>query len=246
MRRFGLIGYPLSHSFSKTYFAEKFAKNNISDCKYENFPIASILEFPSLIAGQKDLHGLNVTIPYKQQVIPFLHKQNEVVQKTGACNCIKIIDQKLYGFNTDVIGFEQSLSEYLKPHHKNALILGTGGAAKAVEYVLEKLGIAFLHVSRKVDAPKNILSYDQVNEKILATHTLIINTTPLGMFPEIQTYPAIPYGSLSKAHYLFDLVYNPSLTIFLEKGKKQGATIKNGYDMLVLQAEESWRIWNEE
>jgi shikimate dehydrogenase len=152
----------------------------------------------------------------------------------------------LYGFNTDVIGFEQSLSEYLKPHHKNALILGTGGAAKAVEYVLEKLGIAFLHVSRIADAPKNIISYDQVNDKILSTHTLIINTTPLGMFPEIQTYPAIPYGSLTKGHYLFDLVYNPSLTIFLEKGKKQGATIKNGYDMLVLQAEESWRIWNAE
>jgi len=246
MRRYGLIGYPLSHSFSKTYFAEKFAKNNIGDCKYENFPISSILEFPALIASQKALKGLNVTIPYKQQVIPFLHEKNDVVQKTGACNCIKIIDQKLYGFNTDVIGFEQSLLEYLKPHHKNALILGTGGAAKAVEYVLEKLGIAFLYVSRIADASKNILSYDQVNDKKLATHTLIINTTPLGMFPEIQTYPAIPYELLTKAHYLFDLVYNPSLTIFLEKGKRQGATIKNGYDMLVLQAEESWRIWNKE
>jgi len=245
MRRYGLIGYPLSHSFSKTYFAEKFAKNNISDCQYDNFPIASILEFPALIAAQKDLLGLNVTIPYKQQVIPFLHEKNEVVEKTGACNCIKIIDQKLHGFNTDIIGFEKSLLEYLRPHHQRALILGTGGAAKAVEYVLEKLSISFLYVSRSADAGKNIISYDQLDEKLISTYTLIINTTPLGTFPDIQTYPAIPYGLLSKKHYLFDLVYNPSLTIFLEKGKKQGAVIKNGYDMLILQAEESWRIWNE-
>jgi len=245
MRRYGLIGYPLSHSFSKTYFAEKFAKSNIRDCQYDNFPIASILEFPALIATQKDLRGLNVTIPYKQQVISFLHEMNEVVKKTGACNCIKIIDQKLYGFNTDVIGFEQSLLEYLQPHHRHALILGTGGAAKAVEYVLGKLGISYLHVGRTASVDNNILSYDRLDEKVISTHKLIINTTPLGTFPEIQTYPDIPYGFLSKEHYLFDLVYNPSLTIFLEKGQRQGAVIKNGYDMLILQAEESWRIWNE-
>ena len=245
MRRYGLIGYPLSHSFSKTYFAEKFAKNNITDCQYNNFPIASILEFPALIEAHKDLRGLNVTIPYKLQVIPFLHKKNEVVEKIGACNCIKIIDQKLYGYNTDVIGFEQSLLEYLEPHHQQALILGTGGAAKAVEYVLEKLGISYLYVSRTADNDKNVISYDQLNEKVISSHTLIINTTPLGTFPDIQTFPDIPYGLLTKKHYLFDLVYNPSLTVFLEKGKRQGATIKNGYDMLILQAEESWRIWNE-
>ena len=209
------------------------------------FPSNQSLNSLRLLAAQNDLYGLNVTIPYKQQVLNYLNEKNDVVQKTGACNCIKIVDHKLYGFNTDVIGFEQSLLEYFKPHHTHALILGTGGAAKAVEYVLRKLNVSFLYVSRNADRGRGVISYEEINDDILTAHTLIVNTTPLGMYPETHTYPPINYESLTSKHYLFDLVYNPSMTVFLEKGKQKGAAIKNGYDMLVLQAEESWRIWNE-
>lgn len=243
MRLYGLIGYPLSHSFSKKYFSDKFEKEGIVDCAYELFPISSIGELPALLASHPQLCGLNVTIPYKEQVVSYLHQKNQIVTQIHACNCIKIENGKLTGFNTDVMGFEQSLREQLKPHHKKALILGTGGVAKAVQFVLNKLGISFHNVSR--NASYQNLSYEQVTPELLKEYTLIINTTPLGMYPAITEAAPIPYEALSSSHYLFDMVYNPEKTLFLRKGEDHGATIKNGYDMLEIQAEESWKIWSE-
>lgn len=242
MRRFGLIGYPLSHSFSLQYFTDKFQQLHIADCKYENFALRNISELNALLKQHPDLAGLNVTIPYKELVIPFLSHKSEVVEKIGACNCIKIDNGELFGHNTDVTGFEISLKEKLQSYHKKALVLGTGGAAKAVHFVLDKLGIAWQEVSRTASA--KILTYQQVNAAILKEHLLIINTSPLGMHPKTDEYPLLPYGSLTSQHYLFDLIYNPEKTLFLQKGEEMGATIKNGLDMLVIQAEESWKIWN--
>lgn len=243
MRLFGLIGYPLSHSFSKKYFTEKFEKEGLSDYKYELFSIAVIDELKNVIDRHSDLRGLNVTIPYKEQVLSFLDEADDIVKKIQACNCINMINGKLRGFNTDVEGFERSLKTQLKPHHKKALILGTGGAAKAVEFVLQKSGIDFKYVSRKSSV--NSYSYDELTPGIISDHPLIINTTPLGMYPAITEAPDIPYKALTTDHYLFDLVYNPEKTLFLQKGEEKGAATKNGYEMLVIQAEESWRIWNE-
>jgi shikimate dehydrogenase len=243
MKRYGLIGYPLSHSFSQKYFTEKFQREGITGCVYDNFPLASIDEFAALIQQQTDLHGLNVTIPYKEKVIPFLTAQSEVVRTIGACNCIRIDNGELTGHNTDVVGFEESLRPLLQPHHKKALVLGTGGAAKAVHYVLNKLGIDFYEVSR-TPATIRQLSYQQVDEAVIKEHEVIINTSPLGMYPNINECPPLPYQALTAKHYLFDLVYNPAKTLFLQKGEEQGAAIKNGHDMLIIQAEESWRIWN--
>jgi shikimate dehydrogenase len=245
MNLFGLIGFPLSHSFSKKYFTERFLKEGITDTAYENFPIASIEELPGLIAQYPDLKGLNVTIPYKEAVIPFLTHQNDVVKKTSACNCIKIQNGELSGFNTDVIGFERTLKKFLLPAHKKALILGTGGAAKAVGYVLKRLGIEYSYVTRKADAGITAqISYQQLTDEQVADHLLIINTTPLGMYPDTEKAPPINYEMITPAHYLFDLTYNPEKTLFLRNGAQHGATIQNGYDMLVIQAEESWNIWN--
>jgi shikimate dehydrogenase len=248
MKKYGLIGYPLTHSFSQRYFTEKFVTEKISGCSYSNFPLPDIGRLEAVLADP-GLRGLNVTIPYKEQILPFLHEQNEVVKKIRACNCIRIDDGQLFGFNTDVIGFEESLAGQLKPHHEQALVLGTGGAAKAVEYVLEKLGIDYKLVSRSIgtepgpgNRPTPIL-YDQVDKALLETHTLIINTTPLGMHPGVETFPPLPYEAITSRHYLFDLVYNPARTLFLRKGEERGAAVENGYDMLILQAEESWRIW---
>lgn len=241
MRLFGLIGYPLSHSFSKKYFTEKFAKENLAECVYENFPIPDISHLNEILA-KPGLEGFNITIPYKEQVLSFLDEQSPVVRKIRACNCVKIVNSKLHGFNTDVIGFEGSLKKKLKPSHNKALILGTGGSAKAVEYVLKNLGISFLDVSRKPSAKS--LSYEQLTADVLKKHTLIINTTPLGMFPNVVQAPPIPYHALTPEHFLFDLLYNPEKTLFLKKGEEQGAQIQNGYEMLVLQAEENWKIWN--
>lgn len=243
MRLFGLIGYPLFHSFSKKFFSEKFEREGLSDCRYESFSIPSISDLTSIVKQNPELCGLNVTIPYKEQVLSFLDEKSVLVKKIKACNCIKIEMGKLTGHNTDAPAFEQSLREKLQTHHTKALILGTGGAAKAVEFSLEKLGITYKYVSRKPSA-KNF-SYEQLTDTLIGEYTLIINTTPLGMHPNIVEAPPIPYHALSSAHYLFDLVYNPTKTLFLQKGDEQGATIKNGYEMLVLQAEESWRIWNE-
>jgi shikimate dehydrogenase len=242
MSLYGLIGYPLSHSFSKKYFTKKFEEEDLKNCAYENFPIPSINELKEVLALPA-LQGFNVTIPFKELVIPFLHHSSEIVKKIGACNCIKILEGKLYGFNTDVFGFENSLANKLDPaiHHR-ALILGTGGSSKAVRFVLEKLKIRFTSVSRKPAA--GCLSYEQITKEIIQSNQLIINTTPLGMFPNIVEAPPLPYQFLTPSHYLVDLIYNPEKTLFLKKGEDCGAQIQNGYEMLVLQAEKSWEIWN--
>lgn len=245
MRRYGLIGYPLSHSFSQPFFTEKFRKEGITDCVYQNFPIPEIAVLKEILAGHNDLAGLNVTIPYKEQVIPFLHHMEPVVQAIGACNCIRIENGELTGFNTDVLGFGRSLSEFLQPTHRKALVLGTGGAAKAICYVLEQQQIDYLIISRTPTGTHQ-RSYEQVTPAIVDEYTLIVNTTPVGMYPKEDAWPALPYEALSAKHYLYDLVYNPAKTEFLAKGEAQGAAIKNGMDMLVIQAEESWRIWNKE
>lgn len=242
-RVFGLIGYPLHHSFSEKYFSEKFAKENISDCRYELFPIKSIDELKQLVRSLPALKGLNVTIPYKQQVIRYLTDTSEIPDGIRACNCIKIQDKHLIGFNTDHIGFEKSLTPLLKPHHKKALILGTGGAAESVAYVLKKSGIPYSFVSRSPQYA-SIFTYREINAKKLKDYTIIINTSPLGMYPDVDNCPDLPYSALTEKHLLYDLIYNPAKTLFLVKGERQGAVIKNGEEMLAIQAEESWKIWN--
>ena len=249
MRKFGLIGYPLSHSFSQGFFTEKFKVDNILDAEYVNFPIPSISDFATLWDDQS-LQGINITIPYKKDVIPFLHNPSSVVKKIQACNCIRKFNNELYGYNTDVIGFQKSLIPFLKAQHTNALILGTGGAAAAVEWVMQNLNIHYQFVSRNTHHnnaavnQSNIIGYDQLTDSIIEKHTLIINTSPVGMYPNVNQTPIIPYEAISSHHHLFDLVYNPSETLFLSKGKAQGATIQNGLEMLHIQADESWKIWN--
>lgn len=241
MRHFGLIGYPLSHSFSKRYFSEKFQKEHIADCVYENYPLPSIRLFPQLIE-KEHVVGLNVTIPHKESVIPYLDYLDPAAEKVAAVNCIHFKDKKSTGFNTDIIGFRHSLKPVLQAHHRHALILGTGGASKAVAFVLSDLNISFQYVSRH--KKENHFTYADLNEDIIRRHTLIINTTPLGTSPDVNKCPDIPYRFLSNEHLLYDLIYNPPETLFLQKGKERGAVIKNGYGMLQLQAEASWEIWN--
>jgi len=242
MRLYGLIGYPLSHSFSQKYFTEKFEKEGIKDCSYLNFPIVTIGEIENIIEKHSELAGLNITIPYKEKIIPFLDEFSEEVAEIAACNCIKIEDNRLIGFNTDVPGFEKSFVKKLQPFHKEAIVLGTGGASKAIQYALSKLKIPFIVVSRNPDSGQ--FSYEDLNDSTIKTHQVIINTTPLGMQPNIHQCPSIPYLSITNQHYLFDLTYNPAKTVFLQKGEEMGATIVNGYEMLVNQAEGSWQIWN--
>lgn len=242
MRHFGLIGFPLSHSFSQGYFKEKFEREKIDDAQYENYPIPEIGQFNALWEADVRLEGLNVTIPYKKEVIPFLQFPSSVVETINACNCIRKFNGALYGYNTDVIGFENSLLPFLKPHHTHALLLGTGGASAAVEWVLQKLNITYQIVSRTKGVGK--IGYDQVTPEIVASHTLIINTSPLGMYPNINEAPAIPYEAIGTQHHLYDLIYNPNETLFLQKGAAQGATVQNGLEMLHIQAAESWKIWN--
>lgn len=241
MRQFGLIGYPLSHSFSQKFFTEKFLKENIVNAQYDNFPIASIESFDALWKEHPSLEGLNVTIPYKKEVIAFLQHSSPVVQAIKACNCIRKFNNELYGYNTDVIGFEKSLLPFLKAHHTHALILGTGGASAAVQWVLQKLNIQYQVVSRKGNAN---LTYDQLSASVIESHTLIINTSPLGMFPNVNEAPPIAYEAITAQHHLYDLVYNPIETLFMKNGLAKGATVQNGLDMLHIQAEESWIIWN--
>jgi shikimate dehydrogenase len=243
MRKFGLIGYPLGHSFSGNYFREKFRREQIPDCVYSNYEIDSIAGLPDILTDP-ELQGLNVTIPYKESVVPFLHKKDPVVAAIGACNCIRIKNGVLTGFNTDVIGFEKSLVEKLTGKDKYALILGTGGSSKAVAWVLQQMGIHFLFVSRKAVGQQDQVLYTDLNRQIIQKYTLVINTTPLGMFPNTGTCADLPYAFIGPDHYFFDLVYNPSKTLFLEKGEAAGARIKNGADMLSIQAEASWEIWN--
>lgn len=259
MKHYGLIGYPLSHSFSKKYFTEKFEKEKITDSEYHLFPIGHINEFRALLNANPHLCGLNVTIPYKLAVLKYLDWVEGDAKKTGAVNCIRISAEspveaafsgevgikghnfRLEGFNTDIYGFQKSLTHLLKNQHDQALVLGDGGAARAVKYVLESLGINFKVVTRK-PFPGNLL-FSDLQPHHVKQHTLIINTTPLGMVPDIDECPPIPYEALTEEHLLYDLIYNPEKTLFLKKGEDHGAVIKNGYEMLVLQAEKSWEIW---
>lgn len=243
MRLFGLIGYPLTHTFSKKYFTEKFEKEGLAECRYEVFPLSSIKEFPELLKKNPELEGINVTVPYKSQVLSFL-TSSSMPEGVNACNCIKIKDGKLIGYNTDIAGFEKSFFPQLKSHHKKALVLGNGGSAVAVQFVLKNLNIDFIIVSRELHT-NSTATYRDIDEKRMKEYNIIINTTPLGMAPNENTCPDIPYQFISENHLLYDLVYNPAKTLFLQKGEQQGAVIKNGEEMLMLQAEESWRIWNQ-
>jgi shikimate dehydrogenase len=242
MKKFGLIGFPLEHSFSRKFFSEKFEKENI-DAVYNLYELENINLFSKLVKNE-NLYGLNVTIPYKETIIPFLDKIDETAKKIGAVNVIKFDknQNQLIGYNSDCVGFEKSLLPLLKSHHSKALILGTGGASKAINYVLQKLNIETKFVSRT--ANKNQLTYQDLTKEIMEQFTIIVNTTPLGMFPKIETFPPIPYIFLTSNHLLFDLVYNPKETTILKYGLLHGCSIKNGYEMLVEQALESWRIWN--
>jgi shikimate dehydrogenase len=238
-KQYGLIGYPLTHSFSPAYFHARFDSEGV-DAGYTAFPIHNIEELPKLIIHHPKLYGLNVTIPYKEQVLPYLDAIDDAAKVIGAVNCIDIKDNQLKGYNTDYIGFMNSLKPLLQIQHTHALVLGTGGASKAVQYALQQLGIAYKVVSRT----DGDYRYTDLTDAIVSSHKLIINTTPLGMYPDIDDFPPLLYNTITKEHLLYDLVYNPDETKFLSLGKQQGATIKNGYEMLVLQAEESWRIWN--
>ena len=238
---YGIIGYPLTHSFSPAYFKKKFAQLG-TDAVYEAFPLAGISELSGLLASHDMLAGLNVTTPYKEAVIPFLHEIDPVAAEIGAVNCVVIKDGWKKGYNTDALGFEQSLNPLLQPQHTYALVLGTGGSSKAVAYTLTQLGIPFRKVSRYRGA--DVLAYDELTAALMAQYKLIINTTPLGMYPNMDAAPAIPYEQLTDQHLLYDLIYNPEETRFLAQGRAQGAGTKNGFEMLQLQAEASWDIWS--
>ncbi|MBO4984548.1 MAG: shikimate dehydrogenase [Bacteroides sp.] len=246
MDKYGLIGFPLGHSFSKGYFNEKFAAEQI-DAEYLNFEIPSIEEFKTVIEDNPTLRGLNVTIPYKQQVIPYLDELDKDAEKIGAVNVVKVIRNakgkvKLVGYNSDIIGFTQSIEPLLQPHHTKALILGTGGASKAVHRGLEKLGLTVRFVSRE-KRNTDTLTYQELTPEVISEHTVIVNTTPLGMYPKVDACPDIPYKCLTSDHLLYDLLYNPDETCFMKQGKKYGATVKNGLEMLLLQAFAGWEIW---
>lgn len=248
MRKYGLIGYPLGHSFSKAFYDRKIREESIPNVQYDLYPLEDIQQFPSLIGLSPDLQGVNVTIPYKISVQKYLHKISLEAQTIGAVNCIRIqrsgsADPVLFGYNTDTYGFEMSILPILRTHQKRALILGNGGAAKAVMYSLDKLGIEWQVVSRQPNQDANQLAYTDLNQEIIHAHTIIVNTTPLGTYPDIHSCPPIPYAFINHRHLLYDLVYNPSETLFLNRGKQAGAQIKNGYQMLELQAERNWEIW---
>lgn len=247
MRLFGLVGFPLSHSFSASYFAKKFTAENISDADYQLFPMESITSIRLFIKQHVELQGFNITIPHKVAVITYLDHISAEAKAIGAVNCVKIERNRskieLTGYNTDTYGFRNSLVPHLKPHHRNALVLGTGGGSKAVSYTLEQMGIKYTLVSRTSTIDSHLL-YDQLTKNILSDNLLIINTTPVGQYPDIEKCPDIPYQFLSDKHLLFDLVYNPTETLFLKRGREAGAVTLNGLPMLTLQAEKSWEIWN--
>ena len=239
MRHFGIIGNPLKQSFSAKFFTEKFAREQI-DADYHLFPLDDISQFPQFIR-EHHFSGLNVTLPFKQSIIPYLDQLDDTAQGVGAVNVINFQDGKLIGYNTDTCGFRESILPLLQPYHKSALILGTGGAAKAVDYALRSLNINTHFVSRSSNFS---FTYSELNQDIIRDNLLIVNCTPLGMFPEINACPAIPYQYLTPQHLLYDVIYNPPLTLFLQKGKEQGATTANGLQMLHSQAREAWKIWN--
>jgi shikimate dehydrogenase len=241
--KFGLIGRNISHSFSKKYFTDKFKLLHFDNCEYLNFDIDSIKKFPEIFAETKGLQGLNVTIPYKEEIIPYLDELSKNAKKIGAVNAISISkNKKLKGHNTDHYGFKKAILPLLEEHHKKALILGTGGASKAIAFALRKLKIEFDFVSRNPNEFE--LSYEELSQDAFDDYQIIINTTPLGTYPAFETYPDLDYSLFSSMHLAFDLVYNPEETEFLKRAKANGALTKNGYEMLVFQAEKAWRIWN--
>lgn len=242
MRRFALIGFLLGHSFSKRYFTEKFERESILDAAYDLFPLENIRQFPGLFDNYPDLIGLNVTIPYKETVIPYLNHLDETAAAVGAVNCIHRVNGILTGYNTDVYGFDRSLPESFRGPETQALVLGTGGASKAVKYILAKRKIPFLTVSRNPQGADQI-SYEDIMH-FISQHTLIINTTPLGMAPNIETCPELPFELLQPQHFVYDLVYNPTETVLLQRAQTKGCTVMNGLDMLYFQAEKAWAIWN--
>ncbi len=243
-KKFGLLGRDISYSFSANFFKNKFLNMGLDAFTYENFDVPEIFEFPFILYQRKDeFGGFNVTIPYKESVQRYLDKIDQEAAEIGAVNTIKVEeDDSLTGYNTDVHGFVNSLKPLLQEHHTSALILGTGGASKAIAYGLKKLGITYRFVSRSV-AEGNLL-YSQLTEDHLKAHSIIVNCSPVGTFPNVENAPNIPYEFITDKHFLYDLIYNPEITSFLKHGKDKGATIKNGYEMLELQAEKSWEIWN--
>lgn len=260
MKKYGLIGYPLSHSFSKQYFTEKFKREHIEDAEYDSYPLEHIKDLQDLLDVHPDICGLNVTIPHKISVLKYLDWIEHDARNAGAVNCIRVTaespvlasflgevgvsghDFRLEGFNTDIYGFQMSLKPLLKDSNDEALVLGDGGAAKAVKCVLDNLGIDYKVVTRRHH--EGNLLFSELKPHHIAKHKIIINTTPLGTYPNVHECPPIPYDALTPEHLLYDLIYNPEKTLFLQKGEEKGATIKNGYEMLVLQAERSWHIWN--
>jgi len=241
--KYGLIGKNISHSFSKKYFVEKFKLLYFDNCEYINFELESIKDFPKLFAETKGLKGLNVTIPYKETIIPYLDSLSKNAEKIGAVNTITISkDKKLKGYNTDHYGFRKALLPLLEEHHKKALLLGTGGASKAIAFALRKMKIEFDFVSRTPSEYE--LAYNELNEEIFNEYQIIINATPVGTFPNNTTSPDLNYNLFTSKHIAFDLVYNPEETEFLKRAKAKGAITKNGYEMLIFQAEKAWRIWN--
>jgi shikimate dehydrogenase len=258
MKKYGLIGFPLGHSFSQKYFTEKFEREGLDDYKYELFPLENISDVQELITANPDLVGINVTIPHKIGIMYYLDKVTPEAKAIDAVNCIKIINQKpvesfftgeftsmkvrLEGYNTDAYGFEMSLKPLLKKHHNKALILGSGGASRAVAFVLSKLHIDYKIVSRK--ASRKQIKYAQIDKSMMNEYTLIVNTTPLGMSPDVKSCPDIPYEYITEKHLLYDLIYNPDETEFMKRGNEKGATTKNGEEMLHLQADKAWEIWN--
>ncbi len=246
MRIFGLIGFPLSHSFSKRYFTQKFIEEKISDTEYQNFEIENASSILEVLASNKNLKGFNVTIPHKQAIIPLLDDVNEFAKRIGAVNVVKVLpDGKLVGYNSDYFGFLNSLKSFVgEPlKGKKALILGTGGASKAVKVAFENEGVSFQYVSR--NRGEQILVYSDLTPELIQSVDIIVNSSPLGMSPNVDSCPDIPYDALSEKHFLYDLVYNPEVTLFMKKGAEKGAKTINGLKMLELQAEKAWEIWNE-
>ena len=241
--RYGLLGKDIDYSFSRNYFKNKFQAERITNATYENFDFQSLGDDFERFLTESELAGMNVTIPYKEEVIPFLDELDQAAQEIGAVNTIRFMEGAMKGFNTDAFGFEMAISPLLKPEMKSALILGTGGASKAVAYVLNKRGIQVTFVSRNPDSP-NQISYDELLDQGFGPIKIIVNASPIGTFPKVFEKPKLPYDLIQDDFVLFDLIYNPEVTAFLQEGKSRGAQIKNGYEMLVHQAEKAWEIWN--